>query len=364
MTVGDSREASKPRRAWAGYLSVVAVIVLVASSFAIANLRTASASTPTPGVASVGPRHDMYLGTVALTIQTTNPLQYTLVDEYYIVGDVYSFLINYGSNWQLEPDLAVQWAQTNTNPATWEFHLAHNAYFADPRTCTSDAQGHLVNCDTSHPVTAADVKFTFDYVKKNRNQTSYFAPCTEHIAHVDTTPATDPYFVRIVYDGRYAAAISSITCVPILPQYIWSPGGVDVKVDWSNALPIGSGPYMVRPVGTTFAMVTPPPLILDRNPIWHGKEVQGRQVFPDTIFYESYTASGAMALDLTLGKIDMAIGPSPPDYTGYLVGKPGITRQSVADGFEAEQAINVLPGDFRAFFRSEERRVGKEWRCG
>jgi len=354
--VGDSREASKPRRAWAGYLSVVAVIVLVASSFAIANLRTASASTPTPGVASVGPRHDMYLGTVALTIQTTNPLQYTLVDEYYIVGDVYSFLINYGPNWQLEPDLAVQWAQTNTNPATWEFHLAHNAYFADPRTCTSDARGHLVNCDTSHPVTAADVKFTFDYVKKNRNQTSYFAPCTEHIAHVDTTPATDPYFVRIVYDGRYAAAISSITCVPILPQYIWSPAGVDVKVDWSNALPIGSGPYMVRPVGTTFAMVTPPPLILDRNPIWHGKEVQGRQVFPDTIFYESYTASGAMALDLILGKIDMAIGPSPPDYTGYLVGKAGITRQSVADGFEAEQAINVLPDDLRAYFASISNR--------
>ena len=79
-------------------------------------------------------------------------------------------------------------------------------------------------------------------------------------------------------------------------------------------------------------MVTPPPLILDRNPIWHGKEVVGRQVFPDTIFYESYTASGAMALDLTLGKIDMAIGPSPPDFTGFLVGKPGITRQSVADG--------------------------------
>jgi len=167
-------------------------------------------------------------------------------------------------------------------------------------------------------------------------------------------PDTDPYFVRIVYDGKYAAAISSITCVPILPQYIWSPGNVDVKVDWANALPIGSGPYMVRAAGT--AMVTPPPLILDRNPIWHGKEVQGRQVFPDTIFYESYTASGAMALDLTLGKIDMAIGPSPPDFTGYLVGKPGITRQSVADGFEAEQAINVLPDDLRTYFASISNR--------
>src|SRR5207245_4333412 len=103
-------------------------------------------------------------------------------------------------------------------------------------------------------------------------------------------------------------------------------------------------------------MVTPPPLILDRNRIWHGEKVQGRPVFTDTIFYACYSASGAMALDRTPGKIDMAIGPSPPDFTGYLVGKPGITRQSVADGFEAEQAINVLPDDLRTYFASISNR--------
>ncbi len=354
----ESSEVSTRRRPWAAYLSVLAIAVLVASSFAITARDNAAGSVPpTPVPSAVGPRHEMFLGTVALTIQTTNPLQYTLVDEYYIVGNVYSFLLNFGPNWELEPDLAVSWAQTSTNPTTYEFHLTPNAYFVDPRGCDiKDAQGHITDCQSTGSfaktnVKASDVKFTLDYVKANANATSYFSSCVEGISHVDLSP-TDPYFVRIVFQGSYAAAIAAITCVPILPQYIWAAQ----KVTWTNALPIGSGPMMVRPVGTTFAMVTPPPLILDRNPDWHGKEVQSRQVFSDTLFVESYTTSGAMSVDLALGKIDFAIGPNSQDYTGYLSQQPGILRQAVGDGFEAEQAINVLPDNLRASFAAHSTR--------
>ncbi len=354
----ETQEAFAPRHPWARYLTVLAVVALIASAFAIvvSNAARASTPTPTPTPSAVGPRHEMYIGTVALTIQTTNPLEYTLVDEFILDASVYSYLVNYGPNWQLEPDLATTWAQTNTNPSTWEFHLAHNAYFVDPRDCSLDVNGHP-QCPSNGPyppvnVKASDVKFTYDYVKKNRNATSYFASASEHIASVDLSP-TDPYYVRVTFDEAYAPAMNgTFTVIPILPQYIWSPGGSDVKVTWSNALPIGSGPFMVRPVGTTFAMVTPPPLILDRNPVWHGTEVQGRQVFADTLYYESYTTSGAMALDLTLGKIDLAMGPNAQDYTTFLNGKPGIIRQSVSDGFEAEQAINVLPDYLRSYFNS------------
>src|SRR5207245_11141931 len=68
---------------------------------------------------------------------------------------------------------------------------------------------------------------------------------------------------------------------------------------------------------------------------------------------------GARARDVILARIDMAIGPWPPDYAGSLVGKAGTSRQSVADGFEAEQAINVLPDDLRAFFASISNRALK-----
>ncbi len=352
-----TEETFSRRRLWARVVTVLVAIVVVASALAVAGViltRTVTASGGLPPTASSGGRHAMYIGTVDLQVQTTNPLQYTLVDEYYILAGVYSFLINYGPNWEQEPDLAVSWAQTSSSPSVWEFHLAHNAYFVDPRDCTRDAGGYITGCPTNHPVTAQDVKFTFDYVKKNRNGTSYYVTLVEDIDRVELS--SDPYFVRIVFDKAYAPAMATFTGVPILPQYIWSPGGSDVAVDWTNALPIGSGPYLVRNSGSGFAMVTPPPLIFDRNPIWHGPEVQGRQVFSDTMFYESYTTSAAMAVDLTLGKLDYILGPSPQDYTTFLAGKAGIMRQSLYDGFEAEQAVNVLPNDLRSYFSSISRR--------
>jgi len=345
----DSKRAVASRHRWAGYLSVVAVLALIASGFAVANSASAA---PSPGPSpTAGPRHDLFIGTVALTIQTTNPLQYTLVDEYYIVGGVYSFLMNRGPDWELEPDIAVQWAQTSTSPSTWQFKLTKNAYFVDPRGCTS-VGGHITNCPTKTLVTPDDVKFTFDYVKSYAAQTSYYQPCVEHIASVSINSPGGPYDLTITFDGPYAAAIAAVTCVPILPRYIWATQAVD----WQNALPIGSGPYMVRPVGTTFQMVTPPPLFLDRNPHWHGTEVQGRQVFPDTMQFTSYTTSGALAVDLTLGKIDLALSPNAQDYSVFLAGKPGIIRQSVPDGFEAEQAVNVLTDELRAHFASISNR--------
>ncbi len=336
------------------------VLALIVSSVALLGLVAASgSSSPGSGPAplAAAAKHDMYVGTVDLTLQTINPLQYTLVDEYYVLGNVYSFLINYDDNWNEEPDLAVAWQQTVSNPSTWVFHLTHNAFFVDPRGCNADGSGRLTSCgNNGFPlvnVKASDVKFTYDFVKANRYQTSYYVTLVESIASVDVI---DDYTVQITFTGAYAPAMSTFTAVPILPEYIWSPGGVDVKVDWTNALPIGSGPYMVRAAGTSFAMVTPPPLIFDRNPVWHGAEVQGRQVFTDTIYFESYTTSAAEAVDLTLGKIDMALGPSPQDYTTFLAGKPGILRQAFYDGFEAEQAINVLPDELRTYFTATTTR--------
>ncbi len=347
------------RSVWARFLAVSAVFVLVASSVFVVGLITArgspssSAASPSPS-ASAATRHDLYIGTVDLTLQTLNPLQYTLVDEYYVLGNVYSFLINYDDNWVAEPDLAVTWKMTGVNPTSYEFQLAHNAYFVDPRECTVDSGStRIASCLTTHPVTSADVKFTYDYVKKNRNQTSYFATLSESIKSVQILGT---YGVNVTFDGPYPPAMATFTGIPILPKYIWSPGGSDVKVDWTNALPIGSGPYMVRPSGTSFAMVTPPPLIFDRNPMWHGYEVQGRPVFTDTMYYESYTTSAAMAVDLTLGKIDFALGPSPQDYTTYLSNKDGVFRQALYDGFEAEQAVNVLSNQMRAYFAATTNR--------
>src|SRR5437867_750646 len=153
----ESSEVSTRGRPWAAYLSVLAIAVLVASSFAITARDNAAGSVPpTPVPSAVGPRHEMFLGTVALTIQTTNPLQYTLVDEYYIVGNVYSFLLNFGPNWELEPALAASRAQTSTNATTYEFHLTPNAYMVHPpRFDIREAQRHITDCQSPGSVSQA-----------------------------------------------------------------------------------------------------------------------------------------------------------------------------------------------------------------
>jgi ABC-type transport system substrate-binding protein/PKD repeat protein len=294
----------------------------------------------------------MTIGVEELQVQTTNPLQATLVDEFILWVGVYSFLFNINAGLQFEPDIAVRWQQTVANPVTYRFELTRNAYFIDPNTCEPDPQGHLGTCDLSHPVTAADIKFSWDYVKQYAAQTALMSSCVEHFA---SATVIDTYTVVIAFDGPYAPALSALACVPVLPQYIWT-GRLP---DDANALPIGSGPMMPRPdPAAPTRMLTPPPLIMDRNPNWHGKEVVGRQVYPDTVQYVSYTTSGAMSVDLTLGKLDHIVTPSSQDWLGFLAQNPAIWRQSVPGGFIGEQAVQVLSDDLRSIETSRPIRFG------
>jgi ABC-type transport system substrate-binding protein/PKD repeat protein len=320
----------------------VVLVTAAAMSAAFVSVPPRASAAPGPAPLAVGPRHELAIGVEELTVQTTNPLQATLVDEFIMWIGVYSFLFNIDAGLSYEPDVAVRWAQTNADPVTYRFELTKNAYFIDPRTCTKDAQGHHNACDLSHPVTAADVKFSWDYVKQYAGQTALMSSCVEHFA---LATIIDPYTITIAFDGPYAPVLSALGCVPILPQYIWT-GRLP---DDANALPIGSGPYMVRPdPANTARMLTPPPLIMDRNPFWHGREVVGRQVYPDTVQYISYTTSGAMSVDLTLGKLDHIVTPSSQDWLGFLAANSAIWRQAVPGGFIGEQAVQVLADDIRA----------------
>lgn len=348
--MGEQGEAlPRPRHPWAKYLTVLVAVLVAGSAFVILATPSASAASPGPSVQALGPRHEIFFGQTALTVHTLNPYQYTLVDEYYLVGSVYSFLWSYGPNWNVEPDLALRWNQVSANPSIWEFWLTKNAYFVDPRECTKDPTGqHIVDCARTHQVTAADVKFTFDYIKQFGKQTSYFQVCVEKFVRATLDP-NDPFYIRLEFEGSYALGFVSAGCLFILPESIWRGR----LITDSNVLPIGSGPYLARLDPTDpNKMLTPPPIILDRNPIWYGRETLGRQIFPDTMQFVSYTTNAAMAVDLTLGKIDAILSTDAPTWAGFLSTKPEILRQSVPDGFVAEQAVNVLDDDLRAYFAS------------
>lgn len=96
------------------------------------------------------------------------------------------------------------------------------------------------------PVTAEDVKFSFDYMKQWK--APYFTQHLERVANVEVIDAstvrfklTEPYapFVMITLGQMY-----------VLPKHVWQPLvddlGLKTPQQFANDKPVGSGPFTVR----------------------------------------------------------------------------------------------------------------------
>ncbi|MCJ7607265.1 MAG: hypothetical protein MUO94_05425, partial [Thermoplasmata archaeon] len=94
-----------------------------------------------------------------------NPMNLEMVEDYVACFLIYSALITYDEDWNvLEGDLARSWSFVTMDNGTAadpsddyliaSIELTENAYWRNLATLD----------DTSHPVTANDVKFTFDMI--------------------------------------------------------------------------------------------------------------------------------------------------------------------------------------------------------
>ncbi len=339
---GDSRT-----RLWARSVVVALVFVMVVSALAVfttparavgisvtaaPNSSTGTTVGANPSPAAATPRI-LKMGWIAMQIGTTNPIHITLDDEYPVVYNVYSTLITYDPQYNYMPDLALKWWVYNST--AYEMYLAPNAYFIDPRAPN----------DLSHRVTGEDVKWSYETFSQNVNQMDLFTDYVREVEGVWVDPA-NPFHIIINFKIPYAPAMETFGTMFILPKYIWQ----NETLSYSNPLPIGSGPFMVRPdPAHPDKMLKPPPVLyLDKNPHWHGPAALGQQVFPDVLEIDSYTTSAAMSQDLVLGVIDTVMSPEPTEWTIYLANKPGIIRQAVPHAFVAEVGINLMTPALRA----------------
>ncbi len=273
------------------------------------------------------------MGWIAMQIGTTNPIHITLDDEYPVIYNVYSTLITYDPTYNYRPDLAQKWWVYNST--AYEMYLTPNAFFTDPRNPT----------DKTHPVTGYDVKWSYETFSQNVNQMDLFTDYVREIESVWVDPA-NPFHIIVNFKIPYAPAMETFGTMFILPKYIWQ----NESLSYSNPLPIGSGPFMVRPdPAHTDKMLKPPPVLyLDKNPNWHGPAALGEQIFPDVLEIDSYTTSAAMSQDLVLGVIDTVMSPEPTEWVYYLADKPGIIRQAVPHAFVAEVGLNLMTPALRA----------------
>ncbi|CAN7366063.1 ABC transporter substrate-binding protein [Bosea sp. LjRoot90] len=158
---------------------------------------------------------------------TFNPLAATIVEDFNTLSLVYDKLVELGAD---------------GSPRMW---LAEALEVVDPTTVVVKLrQGHSFS--DGKPVTAEDVKFSFDYLK--RWDAAYFKKYLEKLASVEIV---DPTTVRFKLTEAYAPfIINTLGQVLILPKHVWEgvveKTGIAKPQDFRNMPLIGSGPYVLR----------------------------------------------------------------------------------------------------------------------
>src|SRR5690606_18332721 len=112
------------------------------------------------------------------------------------------------------------------------------------------------------PVTAEDVKFSFDHVKDPKFKAIHRMPYYESI---DKVEIIDPHTVRFALKEKYFgtfAVIASGGFTPIVPKHVYG----DPKKNTSKKL-VGSGPYKLKDYNQGKNIV------IEKNPDWWGYKV-------------------------------------------------------------------------------------------
>lgn len=131
---------------------------------------------------------------------------------------IYNGLIRYNKDLQLEGDLAQSWEISSDN-LTIIFHLRRNVHWHD-----------------GTPMTAADVKFTYDLYVDPKTPTAY----AEAFRQVTRVEAPDPYTFIVHYAKPYAPALIS-WATAVHPRHLLQ--GVEITKSPLARQPVGTGPY-------------------------------------------------------------------------------------------------------------------------
>jgi peptide/nickel transport system substrate-binding protein len=192
-------------------------------------------------------------------------------------GLLFSSLVERDDEMNSRPDLAASW--DTPDPLTYIFHLRRDARFHDGR-----------------PVTAADVKGTFDFMLNPANR----SPKRGGFRQIASIEAADPATVIFHLKEPYASFLFSITrpAVGIVPA--------QAGADFSRH-PVGSGPFRF------VSQSEDEEVVLERNPdYFRGAPRLDRvrfRVVPDAV---------VRALELRKGSADIEISSLSPDLIPAL----------------------------------------------
>ena len=143
------------------------------------------------------------------------------------------------------------------------------------------------------PFTASDVAFTYNLVKKNPTLYTASAPL------VTSATATSPTSVTLNFSSAQFANLFLIGQVYIVPQHVW--GSVSNPVTYTDANPVGTGPYMLQTYSSHG-------FLLKQNPSYWNKST----VKVTAVDFPFYSSNANLVPPIASGQIDWAgsnLGP-------------------------------------------------------
>lgn len=185
----------------------------------------------------------------------------------------------------ISPELAETW-DISSDGLLWTFHLRKDSVFHD-----------------GAPLTAEDVKFTLDTIRKTERSGYAYA-----LKNVHQIEAVDPWTVRISFNKADSLLWDSLGVIGIAPKKLLQN---DPEFSSFNKHPIGSGPYR-------FVSQNDDAIVLEANDRYFG-----RRPYLDRVVVKVLSSETASINNLIAGHIDMAFLLNPEDY-GALSQIPSI----------------------------------------
>ena len=149
------------------------------------------------------------------------------------------------------------------------------------------------------PVTAEDVKFSFDYMKQWN--APYF---TQHLARVESVEVLAEDKVRFNLTETYAPFImNTLGQMYVLPKHVWEPLveelGLENPQQFANSEPVGSGPYTVR-------------YRREGSELYLSRREDHFEAPLSDLLYIVYGSAEIVSQSLKSGSIDVSFQPLPP----------------------------------------------------
>jgi len=296
-----------------------------------------------PGIVTGDPE---YGGTAVVGVmsdfQAFNPVVNTaiLTDEV-MKHMLFTPLVQYNDQLEIQPHLAESWDLDDMGVT---FRLRQDVRWHD-----------------GQPVTAEDVKFTFD-LAKSPEAASLLG--SAYLTMVQTATVVDPHTIRFDFVAPHAQPLDAFWWPPLPRHILQNVSPAELTQADFNANPVGSGPFRFA------SWDRGQRLTLEANPEY--SEALGGRPYLDRVVFRIIPEATTMLTELLAGGTDKIGWTLLPDQAQQLMGQSGIdvrhfpsreftyiglnnqrpqfrdaeTRRAIAMAIDRQQIINALLHDF------------------